>query len=218
MKTVLLLLNGCGHQDGSEVHESVFAMAALESRFTDVIVACPDAPQSSVINHLSSEELTETRNMLVEAARIARGRIRPLKSIRSDDFDALVIPGGFGVAKNFCNFAQAGRQMEVRSDIASLILNAADAGKPLGMICIAPVLAGKLLGDRKPQLTLGKDPQMAAIIESWGGRHIPCHTTEAITDSTQRLVTTPAYMDAKARMNDVRLGIERMADSLINLT
>ena len=196
MKKVAFILSGCGVYDGSEIHEACAAMLALTRAGCEIRFCAPQGPQMHVMNHLAGEPAAgESREMLVEAARIARGDIEPLGQIDPAQVDAVVLPGGFGAAKNLCDFAVKGADCTVNEEVAAFLKAAQAAGKPIGAMCIAPVVLARVFGpDLSPELTIGKDPATAAQLEKMGARHVPCPVGEAVVDSGHKLVTTPAYM------------------------
>ncbi len=210
---VAVLLAGCGHLDGAEVREAVLTLLALDQHGAAYQCIAPNAPQHHVVNHVTGEPVPGvTRNILEESSRIARlGKCLDLAQARVEDFDALVMPGGYGVAKNHCSFAFKGAQAEVRPDVASFVRGFFDARKPVGAICIAPALVALALrGKSSAALTLGNDAGCASAMQQLGQQH---HTTpnarEIVIDEAHKLVTTPAYMFDDARLSDVFVGIER---------
>lgn len=194
MAKVAVVLSGCGVYDGAEINEAVLTLLSLEQQGASYQCFAPDREQMHVINHLTGEPVAgESRNVLVEAARIARGNIKPLPEARVADFDALVVPGGFGAAKNLCDFAVAGAQMTVQADFLALARDFHQAGKPIGLICIAPVMSAAICGEGS-RCTIGNEAEVAAAIEAMGGEHLECPVSEARVDTEKKLVTTPAYM------------------------
>ena len=194
MSNVAVILSGCGFYDGAEINEAVLTLLSLEQQGANYQCFAPDREQMHVINHLTGEPVEgETRNVLVEAARIARGNIKPITEASAADFDALLVPGGFGAAKNLCDFAVAGDGMSVQPDFLQLAQQFHQAGKPIGLICIAPVMAAAICGDGT-RCTIGNDPDTAAAIDAMGGEHLECPVTEARVDADKKMVTTPAYM------------------------
>ncbi|MCB1688871.1 MAG: isoprenoid biosynthesis glyoxalase ElbB [Halioglobus sp.] len=194
MTKVAVVLAGCGVYDGAEINEAVLSLLCLEQQGADYECFAPNIQQMHVINHLTGEPAEgESRNVLVEAARIARGNIRDIKEANVADFDALLVPGGFGAAKNLSNFAVAGPAMEVQSDFLQLARNFHESGKPIGLICIAPVMAAAICGEGA-RCTIGNDAETAAAINAMGGEHLQCPVSEARVDKERKLVTTPAYM------------------------
>ncbi len=194
MSKVAVVLAGCGVYDGAEINEAVLTLLSLEQQGASYQCFAPDIEQMHVVNHLTGAPVPgETRNVLVEAARIARGNIKDLATLDVAGFDALLVPGGFGAAKNLCNFAVAGADMEVQPDFLRIARAFHQAGKPIGLVCIAPVMAAAICGEGA-LCTIGNDAETAAAIEAMGGRHLACPVSEALVDAGRKLVTTPAYM------------------------
>jgi enhancing lycopene biosynthesis protein 2 len=194
MTEVAVVLAGCGVYDGAEINEAVLTLLCLEQQGAGYQCFAPDMAQLHVVNHLTGEPVAgESRNVLVEAARIARGNIKDLASLDVSSFDALLVPGGFGAAKNLCDFAVAGADMTVQPDFLRVARAFHQAGKPIGLVCIAPVMAAAICGEGTA-CTIGNDADTAAAIESMGGRHLECPVSEARVDTERKLVTTPAYM------------------------
>ena len=217
MKKIALLLSGCGFLDGSEIHEAVLTLLALDRAGAEAVCLAPDITQHHVINHYSGEVIPgESRNLLVESARIARSRITDLKNIDTLALDAMILPGGYGVAKNLSNYAFKGADCTVDPDVAAAVQSFYKAGKPLGFICIAPVIAAKLLGHEQLDLTIGNDPQTAADIEAMGARHIECPVNDTVLNRAKKVVSTPAYM-FDAPICDVAKGIEKLVEELLSL-
>jgi enhancing lycopene biosynthesis protein 2 len=194
MTKVAVVLAGCGVYDGAEINEAVLTLLCLEQQGASYQCFAPDVEQMHVVNHLTGEPAEgESRNVLVEAARIARGNIKALTEADAAEFDALVVPGGFGAAKNLSDFAVAGAAMVVQPDFLALARAFHAAGKPIGLICIAPVMAVAICGDGT-RCTIGNDADTAAAIGAMGGEHLECPVTEARVDRERKMVTTPAYM------------------------
>ncbi len=195
---VAVVLCGCGRSDGSEIHESVSCLVHLDRLGASYRCFAPDLPQPRTIDHRTGKPVAETRNMLAEAARIARGEIDPLARLRAGDFDALVVPGGSGVATNLCTFADKGETCEVIPDVRRVISEFHDAGKPIALACIAPVLAARVLGTASGgpgcEVTIGADERTARAIAAMGARNVPRRVEEAHADEKNLVVTTPAYM------------------------
>lgn len=210
-KRVGVVLAGCGFLDGAEIHESVLSLYFLERAGLTPRCFAPDRPQMHVVDHLTGQPTGETRNVLVEAARIARGAIEPLDRARMDELDALVLPGGYGVAKNLSDFAIRGPEADVEPDLVRLIGEALSRGKPIVAICISPaILAAALrrLGIGGARLTIGDDPDTAAAITALGGAHQVCPVDHVVIDERHRIISTPAYMLGPGP-RDVGAGIER---------
>lgn len=218
-KKIAVILCGSGYLDGSEIRESVAALWALDKCGAEVSLFAPDAPQTDVVNHLTeASQPGETRQILVESARIARSRVAPLSKLDPSLFDGIVLPGGYGVAKNLCTFATRGAQATVRADIQSILQSFHRSGKPMGAICIAPALLALALRDTPLELTLGQAGEAAQEIEKLGHKHIVCATREIHSDRKNRIISTPAYMDDNARLHEVFLGIEKLVTELLALT
>lgn len=189
---VAVVLSGCGFQDGSEIHEAVCTLLALDQQGAHYQCFAPDMAQARVVNHLTGSEVPDTRNVLVESARIARGAIQPLAAFDASRFDALVMPGGFGAAINLSDFAQAGAQCTVQKDVARAVVAMHQVGKPIGALCIAPVILARLLPGAR--LTIGKDADTASACRQMGAIHQDTGHGEVAVDMQNRLVTTPCYM------------------------
>jgi len=217
MSKVAVVLAGCGVYDGAEINEAVLTLLCLEQQGATYQCFAPDVQQMHVINHLTGEPATgESRNVLVEAARIARGRIQDVKAANVDEFDALLVPGGFGAAKNLSNFAVAGAAMVVQADFLQLARAFHNEGKPIGLICIAPVMAAAICGEGA-RCTIGNDADTAAAIRAMGGEHLQCPVSEARVDVEHKLVTTPAYMLAGG-VAEAYSGISECVKQVLALT
>jgi enhancing lycopene biosynthesis protein 2 len=216
-KKVGVVLAGCGVKDGSEIHESTLTLLFLDQAGVETVIMSPDTSQMDVINHLTEEPMPkEQRNALIEAARIARGNIRNIKKVSSQDIDGLIIPGGYGIAKNLCNFAVKGENFTVNPDLEKLIVEMHQAKKPIGFICLAPVIAAKVLGKYKPRLTIGNDENTAQVIENLGAKHVVCDVENTIVDRENKLVTTPAYMLGPS-IAYIAKGIEKLVKNVLEL-
>ena len=215
---VALILSGCGVFDGSEIHEAVSCLVHLSRAGAAVACFAPDITAPAV-NHLTGQAEPAPRSVLAESARIARGKIAPLSGVRAADFDAAVFPGGFGAAKNLCDFAARGAACAVNPEVERVIKDFHAAGKPVGMCCIAPVLAAKVLGKAGGgpgvDVTIGDDAGAAAAIAQMGSRNIVRPVTEACADERSALITAPAYMYADAPVHEVYEGIGRMIDGVL---
>jgi enhancing lycopene biosynthesis protein 2 len=216
-KKVGVILAGCGVYDGAEIHESVVTLLALDRQGAEAVICAPDMPQMHVVNHLTGEPAEgETRNVLVESARIARGAIQDLAEVRADELDALILPGGFGAAKNLCDFAVKGPDCSVHPEVARLVREVHAQGKPVAAVCIAPALLARVLGDEGPQLTIGSDAATAGALGTLGARHVTCPVTEMVVDRERKLVTSPAYMLA-TRISEAAEGIEKTVAAMLEL-
>jgi enhancing lycopene biosynthesis protein 2 len=219
MTKVAVCLSGCGVFDGSEIHESVLTLLALDQAGAKYLCCAPNMEQPVVVNHLSRKPAPgERRNVLVEAARIARGEIQDLSAVRACDVDAVIFPGGFGAAKNLSSFATAGPTCTVHPEVERLIGEMIDAGKPIGAICIAPGMLARVLGKRglAATVTIGTDVQTAGMIEKTGVRHKDCPCTSFVVDSAHQIVTTPAYMLGKGPA-EVFEGIQGLVGAILKL-
>ncbi|WP_370555926.1 isoprenoid biosynthesis glyoxalase ElbB [Edwardsiella tarda] len=216
MKRVGVVLSGCGVFDGSEIHEAVLTLLALSRAGAQAVCLAPDREQTQVIDHRSGEAVAERRNMLAEAARIARGEVTPLAQGDASQLDALIVPGGFGAAKNLSSLASDGAACWVDSDLQRLVRELHQAGKPLGFICIAPALLPKLLG-APVRVTIGNDAGTAAAIEAMGGQHVACPVDEIVVDTAQCVVTTPAYMLAGS-IAEAAQGIDKLVAQVLEMT
>ena len=216
MKKIGVVLSGCGVRDGSEIHESVFALLAIDSQGCEAVCMAPDV-DFPVTNHLTMQETGEKRNILMEAARIARGNIRDIKDVKATDLDAIIFPGGFGAAKNLCDFAMKGAAASVNPEVSRLLKEMAAAGKPIGAICIAPVIIATVLGkEYGGTLTLGNDAGTSSEIEKTGAKHQDCTATDFVVDEKNKLVSPPAYMLA-TRLSPVEQGISKCVREVIKL-
>jgi enhancing lycopene biosynthesis protein 2 len=216
MKKVGVVLSGCGVYDGAEIHEATLTLYFLDQLGAKALCMAPDAAQMHVIDHVKGEPSAENRNILVESARIARGEIRDLKDVRAEELDALIFPGGFGAAKNLSDFAVKGIGCTVHPDVERLIRTMHASQKPIGFICIAPVLAAKVLGSFSPRLTVGCNKDTAAALEKLGAKHIVCRVDEVEVDTAQKIVTTPAYMLGPSIAHVAR-GIEKLVHAVLKL-
>ncbi|MGP6430209.1 MULTISPECIES: isoprenoid biosynthesis glyoxalase ElbB [unclassified Pseudomonas] len=215
-KKVAVILSGCGVYDGAEIYESVITLLRLDQRGAQVQCFAPNIAQLHVINHLTGEEMPESRNVLVESARIARGNVKDLREADVEDFDALIVPGGFGAAKNLSNFAIEGAGCTVQPEVLALAEAFAEAGKPVGLICISPALAAKIYGPGVT-CTIGNDADTAAAMNKMGATHEDCAVTDIVEDKARKLVTTPAYMLAQS-ISEAASGINKLVDRVLELT
>lgn len=215
-KKVGVLLSGCGVFDGAEIHEAVLTLLALDRAGAEIVCMAPDIEQMHVVNHITQEAMNEKRNVLVESARIARGEIRDLKDVRASELDALIIPGGYGAAKNLSDFAVKGAGATVQPEVNRILRELATAHKPIGAICIAPATLTKSLSEIRPEVTIGNDPDTGAAIETMGGQHRTCAVDMIHVDQKNSIITTPAYM-LDSGIKDVAAGIEKLVDQVIDM-
>jgi len=211
-----VILSGCGNRDGAEIHESVFTMLALDKAGCELVLMAPDVPQAAVINHRTGKPESGTRNVLDESNRIGRGQVKDIKTVSPDTLDAVVLPGGFGAAKNLCDFAEKGPACAVNPDVERLLKAVHAAGKPIGAICIAPALLARLFGAEHPKLTIGTDPGTAAALEKCGAKHERCEIGGVVVDADGRFVTTPAYMLAPT-LKELAADAEKLVAEVLRL-
>lgn len=217
MPQVGVVLSGCGVMDGSEIHESVLILLALAQAGAQAISMAPNTDELQVVNHLTGEGTKEKRNVLVESARIARGKIRDLKEVKEKEIDALIFPGGYGAAKNLCTFVLDGTDCKVHPEVRRLAKGVHQAGKPIGAICIAPALIAKIFEGAGIELTIGKDKKTAQALTRLGQKHHECGVDEIWVDSRHKIVTTPAYMLARDAA-EAWQGIQKLVQKILDLT
>lgn len=216
MKKIAVILSGCGVYDGSEIYESVLTLLQIAERGASYQCMAPNVDQLHVVNHLTGEvEEGQSRNVLTEAARLARGEVIDLATANAADYDALIIPGGFGAAKNLCDFAVNGANCSVNPEVVAFTQAMNQAGKPVGLMCIAPAMTPILFGE-KVNFTIGSDAETAGAIESMGGTHQNCCVDEIVTDEELKVVTTPAYMLAGS-ISEAATGIRKLVDQVIEM-
>lgn len=218
-KRVAVILSGCGYLDGSEAQETILSLLALDQAGARVQCFAPDTDQRHVVDHQTSQPVEGARrNCRTEAARLTRGNVADVAQARAADFDALVMPGGYGAAKNLCSYAVEGTSATVHPEVARVIREFSDAGKPIGAICIAPMLVAAVLGKEKsPTLTVGNDAATARDLEAFGARHRECPPDEACVDASNRVVTTPAYM-YESSPAEVYRGIQKLVQEVLALS
>ena len=215
MKKVAVVLSGCGHKDGSEITESVSTLIALSEAGAEFECFAPDI-EKPISSYFGTKSKSESRNILAEAARIARGNIRDLKDLHEKDFDAIVFPGGSGAAKNLSNWSEKGAAAIVFPDVERVLNEFHKSAKPIGAICVAPTLVAKVLGKTGVNLTIGNDKETAQEIEKTGAHHVTCPVTDYISDRDHKVLTTPAYM-YHAKPHEVFTGIRKMIRELVEM-
>jgi enhancing lycopene biosynthesis protein 2 len=216
-KRVGVVLSGCGYLDGAEIQEACCTLLSLDRRGARLVAMAPDVEQLHVVDHVKGAPAAgESRRVLAEAARIVRGDLVELSRVSAKDLDALVFPGGFGVAKNLCSFAVDGRNMRVLPAVERLARDVRQAGKPSGYVCIAPVMAARLFGGEGVKVTIGNDRETAAAIESWGARHVDCKVEDIVVDERVKLVSTPAYM-LGPWIAAVATGIDKLVSAVLEM-
>jgi len=215
MPKVGLVLSGCGVNDGSEIHEAVITMLELDKAGAEMVLMAPNIDQLHVINHATGEEMDDSRNVLIESARISRGNIEDIAGVTSDNLDALIFPGGFGVSKNLSDYAMSGMECSVNPDVLRLSREVHNDEKPIGVICIAPAIMAKILAGGT-ELTIGFDEQTAADIDAMGAKHVLCPVDEIVIDKEKKVVSTPAYMEAKS-IKEAASGIEKLVAEILSM-
>ena len=213
-KRFAVILSGCGNKDGAEIHESVMTLWALQKHGADYQCFAPDIPQHHVLNFITGEEMAESRNVLVESARIARGNIRNLKGFKAADYDGLIMPGGLGVAKNLSTFAFEGPDCSVDEDVARAVRETAAENKPIGALCIAPAVIAKVLGN--VTVTIGQDAETEAALARMGASHEKTSHGEITIDREHKIVTTPCYM-LEARVDQIGEGAENLVKAMLDM-
>lgn len=216
VKKIAVVLSGCGHLDGAEITEAVSTLIALSETGADVMCFAPNEKFHTVAHYGQTGEAGGERNILVEAARIARGQIHDLRELHEKDFDAVVFPGGYGAAKNLSTWAVEGANAKVHPEVARVITEFHKAAKPIGAICIAPTLVAKVLGSEGVNLTIGDDLTTAREIEKTGAQHVKCAVTDYVSDRDHKVLTTPAYM-YDARPHEVFTGIRSLIRELVEM-
>lgn len=217
MKRMAVILCGCGYKDGSEIRESVAVLWALSVQKLAYESFAPDAPQYDVVNCLTQTPMKESRNQLVEAARIARGKVRPLSELNPNNFDGILLPGGFGAAKNLCNFAERGAEGTVIPDLQRVLSAFFQSHKPIGAVCIAPAIVGLALKGHRLELTLGAKGPASEKLELMGHRHVETSANSCHIDTKNHIVTTPAYMYDNAELSDMFEGVGKMVVAVLEL-
>jgi enhancing lycopene biosynthesis protein 2 len=215
MPRIGVVLSGCGVNDGAEIQESVITMLELDKAGAEMVLMAPNIDQLHVINHYTGQEMDEYRNVLVESARIARGNIKDMAEVSSSDVDALIFPGGFGVAKNLCDYAMTGANCSINPDVLKLAKEIHKDNKPIGVMCIAPAMMAKILGE-DIELTIGFDEQTANDINTMGAKHITCPVEDIIVDRDKKVVSTPAYMEANS-IKEAAEGISKLVIEVLNM-
>ncbi len=218
MKKIAVVLSGCGVFDGSEIHEACAALLALHRAGAQAVICAPTGPQLHVVDHLAGEPAADqSRDILIESARLARGEILPVAQVPIAGLDAVLLPGGFGAAKNLCTFAVDGENCTVNAELDTFLREAHAQGKPIAAMCIAPVILARIFGsDLKPSLTIGNDPATAAKIAQMGAHHVDCLAAETVVDESNNMVTSPAYMIA-GNIGEVFDGAAALVEKLLGL-
>lgn len=216
MKKIAVILSGCGVFDGSEIHEAVLTLLNIELNGAEYKCFAPNIEQYHVINHLTGEESVEKRNVLIESARIARGEIKDINELNVDDFDALALPGGFGAAKNLCDFAIQGEKNQINLDVKRVCEAFAKASKPSAYMCIAPALIPHIY-PQGTHMTIGTDKATAMILSQLGASHQECEVSDIVVDESNKVISTPAYMLAN-NISQAAKGINKAIAKLIEMS
>jgi enhancing lycopene biosynthesis protein 2 len=218
-KKIGVVLSGCGVYDGTEIHEAVISLLAIERGGATAVCMAPNMSQMHVVNHLTGEAMEgEQRNVLIESARIARGDIKDIAEVSADDIDGLFFPGGFGAAKNLCDFAVTGENCKVHPEVSRLVKELREKNKPQAAVCIAPTMLAKVFDstDVHPTITIGNDKGIGSKIESMGSKHQDCAVQKFVVDVENKIITSPAYMLGQ-NIAEVADGIERAVEQLIKM-
>jgi enhancing lycopene biosynthesis protein 2 len=213
MKKIGVMLSGCGVFDGAEIHESTLTLLAIDQQGAQAVCMAPDM-SFDVIDHIKQQPSGEQRNVLTESARIARGNIQNAKDVDTKDLDALILPGGFGAAKNLSDFAMKGPDASVHPEVQRILNEMIASKKPIGAICIAPATVAKALAEHKVNVTIGNDQGTAQAIEKTGSTHSECSVDRICIDDTNNVISTPAYMLGPG-IKDVAIGIEKLVIEVI---
>jgi enhancing lycopene biosynthesis protein 2 len=212
--SLAVILSGCGYLDGAEIHEATMTLWAIHKHGADFQCYAPDINQHHVVNHLTGEEMNERRNVLIESARIARGKILDLAKFQADKHDGLILPGGFGAAKNLSTFAFDGAECTVNADVANAITAMAKMKKPIGALCIAPAALARILPGIN--VTIGQDKGTAEYIEKMGAHHTATTHGEIVIDRDNRVVTTPCYM-LDSRVDQIGDGADKLIGAILEM-
>lgn len=216
MKNVAVILSGCGFLDGAEITEAISTLIAIGQHGAAYKVFAPNKEVAET-NHLTQKATGQTRNVLQEAARIARGDIEPLEKLQGQDFDALAFPGGFGAALHLCNFAEKGSGGEIDPQVARVVNEFHGSGKPIAAICIAPAIVALALGKTGVHVTIGDDAGTASEVEKTGAKHHNCAVEKFVVDEGNKIITTPAYMYGTAKPHQVFEGVSAAIRELIQM-
>ncbi|MCA9457755.1 MAG: isoprenoid biosynthesis glyoxalase ElbB [Nitrospiraceae bacterium] len=216
MKKVAVILSGCGFLDGAEITEAISTLIAIGQNGAAYEVFAPNKDVEET-NHLTQKPTGQKRNVLQEAARIARGEIQPLEQLKAKDFDALAFPGGFGAALHLCNFAEKGSGGQIDPQVARVVKEFADSQKPIAAICIAPAIMALALGKKGVNVTIGEDAGTASELEKTGAKHQNCAVERYVVDHSNKVITTPAYMYGSARPHQIFAGVSGAIAELIKM-
>lgn len=216
MKKVAVILSGCGFLDGSEITEAVSTLIAIGQQGAEYQVFAPDKDAAET-NHLTQKPTGQTRNVLQESARIARGEILSFESLKARDFDALAFPGGYGAALHLCDFAEKGSSGHIDPQVTRIVKEFSDSGKPIAAICIAPAIMALAFGKKGVNLTIGEDAGTASELEKTGAKHQNCAVEKYVVDASNKIITTPAYMYGTAKPHQIFEGVSGAIAELIKM-
>lgn len=216
MKKVAVILSGCGYLDGAEITEAISTLIAIGQNGAGYKVFAPNKDVSET-NHLTSKPTGQKRNAMQEAARIARGDIQPVEKLKAQEFDALAFPGGFGAALHLCNFAEKGSSGAIDPEVQRVVKEFHDSGKPIAAICIAPAIMALAFGNKGVNVTIGDDQATASELEKTGAKHLTCAVEKFVIDGTNKIITTPAYMDGTAKPSQIFEGVSGAIKELIKM-
>jgi enhancing lycopene biosynthesis protein 2 len=211
-----VILSGCGFLDGSEIHEATLTLLFLDRSGAEGVCIASNINQSDVIDHFTQKPTGQIRNVLTEASRISRGGIKNIEDVDTRDLGALIFPGGYGAVKNICDYASGGIDCAVNPEVDRIIREMHRDQKPLGFICIAPVIAAKVLGTFHPELTIGNDKATAGALRAMGARHKVCRVEEIVVDEKNRIISTPAYMLGPS-ISCIASGIEKLVLKVLEM-
>jgi enhancing lycopene biosynthesis protein 2 len=214
-----ILLSGLGHRDGSDIQETVLVALYLSEADAESLFLAPSGPFREVIDHLTGKKTDQQRSMMVESARLAEKQVRAPDQDSATELDALIIPGGLGVVKNLCDYQFAGENCRVDEQVRHLVGGVVRRKKPVGVLSNAAILLARILKNREgitPTLTAGNDAEMAGVIQTMGGIHVPTKADEALVDDQNRLVSTSASLSG-ARLGLMAQGIQNLVRGTLEL-
>ena len=217
MKNIGVILAGCGYLDGAEIREAVLTLLSIDQHGAKAKIFAPNIDQHHVVNHHSGEETNETRNVILESARIARGEIQDLENLDMNELDAIILPGGFGVAKNLSSLAFDGPDGKINEQLNKILHQALELKKPIGAICISPAVICLGIGKSNPKVTIGNDEGTVGAIEALGGTHKQTQANEIVIDEKNKIISTPAYMHGDAPLAKIAEGIDKCVKKVIEL-
>lgn len=214
---VAVILSGCGVFDGSEVQEAVVTLLCLDQQGAKTTCFAPDKAQADVVNHVTGEKQQNTRNTMVEAARIARGDIKPLADLDVNQFDAIILPGGLGAGKNLSDFMEKSTVCSVDAELEKILKAANRAGKPLGFICLSPIIAARVFGPQGVVVTMGNNQDLTTAANTMQATTKPCTATQICVDDKNKIYSTPAYIEATS-ISELYEGINALVKKVLENT